>query len=111
MPHILPCPAPRVNFADSDFEILQDGKRRKRRPSTETLSDDGTGVDSQMQMPLHISEEEKALMKKRAHTCPVPKPPGIIGKVLGFKNEDDEGEQSGPRIVTQKVSQKRGEEP
>ena len=61
-------------------------------------------------MPLHISEEEKALMKKRAHTCPVPKPPGIIGKVLGFKSEDGEGEQPRPRIVTQKVSQLKREE-
>ena len=110
MPHILPCPAPRVNFAESDFEILEDGKRRKRRPSTETLSDESAGTDSELQIPLHISEEEKALMKKRAHTCPVPKPPGIIGKVLGFKNEDSEEEQSRPQMVTQKESRAREDE-
>lgn len=58
-------------------------------------------------MPLHISEEEKAVMRKKAHECPVPKPPGIIGRVLGFQGEDSRGELSRPRIVTQKVSKTR----
>ncbi len=62
-------------------------------------------------MPLHISEEEKAMMRRKAHECPVPKPPGIIGRVLGFKDEDSGDEPSRPRIVTQKVSKVREDGP
>lgn len=106
MPHILPCPAPRVNFADSDFEVLEDGRRRRRR-SSEVSIEDGSSTERRKQMPIHISEGEKAVMRKKAHECPVPKPPGIIGRVLGFQGEDCRGEQSRPRIVTQKVSKTR----
>ena len=48
-------------------------------------------------------------MRKRAHACPVPKPPGILGKILGFKSEDGEEEQSRPQIVTQRASKAREE--
>lgn len=106
MPHILPCPAPRVNFADSDFEVPEDGRRRRRRSSEASIEDEPS-TERRNQMPLHISEEEKAVMRKKAHECPVPKPPGIIGRVLGFQGEDSRGEQSRPQIVTQKVSKTR----
>lgn len=62
-------------------------------------------------MPLKISEDERAIMRKKAHECPVPKPPGIIGRVLGFKNEDSKEEQSRPRVVTQKASKSPEDKP
>lgn len=103
MPHIIPCPAPRIKFADSDYEIMEDGRRRRRRRTTEGPVDEDSGTEIVKEMPLHISEEEKAMMRKKAHECPVPKPPGIIGRVLGFKSEDSGEEQSRPRVVTQKT--------
>ena len=86
---------------------MEDGKRRRRRRTSEGLSEEGTGADSSKRIPLHISEEEKALMRKKAHECPVPKPPGIVGRLLGFKGEDSREERPRPRIVTQKASKVR----
>lgn len=86
---------------------MEDGRRRRRRRTSEGLSEEGTGADGTKRLPLHISEEEKALMRKKAHECPVPKPPGIIGRLLGFKGEDSREEQPRPRIVTPKASEVR----
>ena len=104
MPHIVPCPAPRVKFADSDFEITEDGKRRRRRPAvgSEESADGDKGVSA---LPA-ISDEEKLAMRKKSHACPVPKPSGIFGEVLGFKKETVEKVQR-PRIETTVVSPSR----
>ena len=107
MPHIIPCPAPRVKFADSELEVLEDGSRRRRRRTTEGADGGGVGIDEEKQMRLYVSEEEKAVMRKRAHECPVPKPPGAIGRVLGFKNEEDAAEQSRSRTESQETSKVR----
>ena len=85
---------------------MEDGRRKRRRRTTEGPIDESSEVGREKQMPLHISEEEKAMMRKKAHECPVPKPPGIIGRVLGFKSEDSGKEQSRPRVVTQKTPTK-----
>ena len=50
-------------------------------------------------------------MRKKAHECPVPKPPGIIGRVLGFKEEDSKEGLNRPRVVTQKGSKVPEEKP
>ena len=75
MPHILPCPAPRTDFADSGS--MKDGRRRrvKRRVESSDISEE------------EVTETE-AMMRK-AHECPVPKPKGIVGRVLGFENRDE----------------------
>lgn len=86
---------------------MEDGKRRRRRRTSEGLSEEGNGADSSKRIPLHISEEEKALMRKKAHECPVPKPPGIVGRLLGFKGEDSREGQPRPRVVTQKATKVR----
>ena len=111
MPHILPCPAPRVKFADSDFEVLEDGRRRRRRPSAEASNDERPGTCKEKHMPLYMTEEERAMMRKKAHECPVPKPPGIIGRLLGFQSEDSRKEQPRPSIVTQRASKVREDDP
>ena len=75
MPHILPCPAPRTDFADSD--PAKSGRRRRVRRRVEA--------------PNSTEEEssESEMMVKKAHECPVPKPKGIIGRVLGFQDKDE----------------------
>lgn len=90
---------------------MEDGRRRRRRRSSESSTEEVSGLDDSKRIPLHISEEEKALMRKKAHECPVPKPPGIIGRLLGFKSEDSGEEQPRPRIVTQKASKARENDP
>ena len=46
-----------------------------------------------------LSEKEEAALKKRAHECPVPKPRGIIGQVLGFKSAEKEEEEASTKRV------------
>ena len=94
MPHIVPCPAPRVQFADSELETLENGqvKRRRTRPiRTKGVSQDEESV---LGAQTAVSVEEEVAMRKAAHECPVPKPHGIIGKLLGFKSPEAEQVQS-----------------
>ncbi len=105
MPHIVPCPAPRVKFADSDLEITEDGKRRRRRP-TDGSEENGGGEKGNLALPV-ISEEEKLAMRRKSHECPVPKPRGIIGEVLGFKKEETAQKAPKAWIETTNVSRPR----
>ena len=91
------------------MEVLEDGRRRRRRRSTEAPIDDTSEMSSEKQMPLYISEEERAMMRKKAHECPVPKPPGVIGRILGFQDEKRREEHPKPQIIKQKVSEVRGD--
>ena len=85
MPHILPCPAPRADFAD--VEIMEDGRRRRRRRRLqESSTDEVQKVDESERMPLARIAEEAEEMARRAHECPVPKPKGLIGRIFGFED-------------------------
>ena len=86
---------------------MEDGRRRRRRRTTDDLIDENSGAEREARMPLYISEKEKERMRKKAHECPVPKPPGVIGRILGFNVEDREEEQSRPRVVTQTAAESR----
>ncbi|KAL2040038.1 hypothetical protein N7G274_007441 [Stereocaulon virgatum] len=109
MPHIIPCPAPRLKFADGEFEITEDGKRiRRRRPANAPNILDSSRVD-EIVPSLQISEEEKVKMRRTSHECPIPKPRGFIGEVLGFGKEDTVQKLPGPRVETTKVLRSRSE--
>ncbi|MCJ1378533.1 hypothetical protein MMC17_001632 [Xylographa soralifera] len=81
MPHILPCPAPRTEFAD--VEVGEDGRRRRRRRPSPPDSDGGADVLVEKDDNIGALSENE-IMARRAHQCPVPKPGGRIGQVLGF---------------------------
>ena len=85
MPHILPCPAPRAEFAD--VEVTEDGRRRRRRwrPAGDAEAD-----TTEDKLDEYDVVNERAIMEKRAHQCPVPKPSGVIGKALGFGRDRNE---------------------
>ena len=84
---------------------MEDGRRRRRRRTADDPIDESSGAGREASMALYISEEEKDRMRKKAHECPVPKPPGVIGRILGFNVEDREEVQSRPRVVTQTASE------
>jgi cytochrome c oxidase assembly factor 2 len=75
LPHMLPCPAPRVKFADGE---MPDGKRRRRRRPEITETAEGNVVEFN-----GIEDDEIRARAKRE--CPVPKPGGAVGELLGFK--------------------------
>ncbi|KAM0722845.1 hypothetical protein Q7P37_001043 [Cladosporium fusiforme] len=82
-PHILPCPVNPKQFADTiEGPDGQPMKRRKRRKQpTDDASSEGEGADSMV---------EDAIMaeNRRKRECPVPKPGGLVGQVMGFKEHE-----------------------
>ncbi|KAI1107458.1 hypothetical protein F4804DRAFT_160831 [Jackrogersella minutella] len=99
LPHILPCPAPRVKYADS--ETAADGTRRRRRRKPEpTEVKDGI---AQFESPNEDFEKKAAETRgttatraRRERECPVPKPGGVIGDLMGFKKSKTEDGKGGP---------------
>lgn len=78
-PHLLPCPVDRRQFADS-FET-PDGKRYRRKRK------DAGAVNEEIQ-EIDVSEEGSMMTSKPKRECPVPKPGGIVGQIMGFKSEE-----------------------
>jgi len=109
MPHIIPCPAPRIKYTEGDYEITEDGRRRRRRRS-EDIKEPGLDGPGEDQFPLRSGEDEENLTQKTAHECPVPKPKGLIGQVLGFKKDAVDEKIPRPRVETgAKTKSRRGD--
>ncbi|KAJ5098467.1 hypothetical protein N7532_005468 [Penicillium argentinense] len=98
MPHVFPCPAPRRTLADSEMMIAADGQqvpriRRRRRKDIEL--DAETARPGHPTPPGPVDEEVSTFFQMEAeaqkltqanHECPIPKPKGILGELLGFRN-------------------------
>lgn len=76
LPHLLPCPVDRRQFADTIEG--PDGKPRRRRRVKEA-ADDATPSNG---------NEEALNYAKRKRECPVPKPGGFVGQMMGFEKEE-----------------------
>jgi cytochrome c oxidase assembly factor 2 len=86
LPHALPCPAPRVAYADDG---TPHPRRRRRRKCTEEEQAKETLGES--------SEEDNEGLRRQKRECPVPKPGGIVGDILGFTGlSSTEGKGSKP---------------
>ncbi|CAI7608760.1 unnamed protein product [Penicillium discolor] len=97
MPHVFPCPAPRRTFADSEMTMTADGQqvprfRRRRRKDLE-VGPEGSQPDQPM--PAVVDEEVSTFLQMEAEAenlshinreCPVPKPKGVLGELLGFRD-------------------------
>ncbi|KAA8652542.1 hypothetical protein EYZ11_002572 [Aspergillus tanneri] len=99
MPHLFPCPAPRRTLADSEMMLNEDGQpiqrlRRRRRKDTppgmeeNTLSHTPQTSDDEVSTFLQLEEEAKRLAMT-GRECPVPKPRGVLGELLGFSSQKD----------------------
>lgn len=104
LPHIFPCPAPRRTLADSQAVPTTDGLQTKRsrgkRQNSDhiiQLSEDPATVNGASQHVADSSsvdevstflrtEAEAQSLARIGHECPVPKPRGIVGQLLGFSN-------------------------
>lgn len=84
MPHIVPCPVPRMKLADEELELSEDGRSRRRKKIHATNSDLAS-EETLGNVELSSLEEQRAAMRRKAHECPVPKPGGPIGRLLGMK--------------------------
>ncbi|KAF1831004.1 hypothetical protein BDW02DRAFT_633200 [Decorospora gaudefroyi] len=91
-PHIIPCPVDPRTHADSADPTKR--RRRRRVPEDDTCND----VMNEERRRRRLLEERLAAKRE----CPVPKPGGLIGQVLGVKNEEEDTEE--PRLsVVQRV--------
>lgn len=78
LPHVLPCPAPRVVYADDGSPI--NGKRRRRK-----CSDAEKGMGESAVVEVESGDRVEAGVRSGKRECPVPKPGGIVGEMLGFR--------------------------
>lgn len=99
LPHVLPCPAPRVMFAD-ESRSDPPSNRQKHQMSTATDDVEGSVGDRIHEGAKHcehesgraqarIGSEETQRLQAKAHECPVPKPSGRLGQLLGFTPSAD----------------------
>ncbi|KAF2862801.1 hypothetical protein K470DRAFT_194752, partial [Piedraia hortae CBS 480.64] len=69
LPHVLPCPVDRRPYADSAQEPQSEAGRRRRRRE---------------QQPTGQGDQIATRTERPKRECPVPKPSGLIGQVMGF---------------------------
>lgn len=83
MPHLLPCPAPRTTLAD--IEITPDGKRIRRAKAQKSQTKQIETTETR------LTPNEEAMLDsigdKTGRECPVPKPSGTFGRLLGFEDK------------------------
>ncbi|KAA8570954.1 hypothetical protein MFRU_011g00160 [Monilinia fructicola] len=120
LPHVLPCPAPRVAYADDGSGSQRPRRRRRKCPVDEVgEQEQGQGqIQAQRQLKAGGKDREARVQYKdfneriqeemggsgdtdhgeeiegrrtpAKRECPVPKPGGIVGGLLGFKSNVDE---------------------
>ena len=78
IPHIIPCPAPRVTYADGEIVEVNGKLRRRKRPQNTETKDGFVEFEGLKDGSVLSSHNTK-------RTCPVPKPGGVVGDMLGFK--------------------------
>lgn len=88
-PHLIPCPVDPRTLADSADPTGEKRRRRRRRIAEEDASDAITSEEKMRRLQI----EEKMSHRRE---CPVPKPGGLIGQVLGMRKEDDNAEDTRP---------------
>jgi len=72
-------------LADSAEPDALSGDPRKRRRRRISREDQGNGIMSEGQKKIREADE-----RPKRRECPVPKPSGLIGQVLGLKKEADD---------------------
>lgn len=109
MPHIIPCPAPRLAFAEGQqISISEEGGGRRRRRRRK--ADQGQEESISEEESVTVLDQRKESIKK-ARECPVPKPMGIIGSLLGSgKGEEEAAIPPKVRVETRKAERRRTDE-
>lgn len=116
-PHIIPCPVDTRALADSaDPDALSTRAKRRRRRCQ--VDKNGNPIMSKCittsepaSLSGDVSDEESATTgnsgndRTRRRECPVPKPGGLVGQILGLGKDED---GSIPPVVKVEPIQRRG---
>lgn len=86
LPHALPCPAPRITYADGEIIEDENGRRRRRRRVQQQSQEAQGGVVQFNNITQQDLVDHEGTRSKRE--CPVPKPGGKVGELLGFKQSN-----------------------
>ncbi|KAF2765059.1 hypothetical protein EJ03DRAFT_220849 [Teratosphaeria nubilosa] len=97
LPHVLPCPVDRRQFADT-IE-MSDGtiRRRRRRQRGEEVRDADCSTSE--------VDGEGGVAQRPKRECPVPKPCGIVGSIIGFKRMERGREAE---VVVKELEREKG---
>jgi cytochrome c oxidase assembly factor 2 len=95
-PHLIPCPVDPRTLADAPDPTGQNRRRRRRRTPDEETCNEFMSEERMKKIQL----EEKLSPKRE---CPVPKPGGLIGQVLGLKEEGEDVERISIRTRVEEV--------
>ena len=119
IPHILPCPVNPKQFADSesdnfDAAAAKRAKRleRKRLRQLENGSK-SEGLSDVRGKSTNGDEDIGAISKRelaRRRECPVPKPGGLIGEIMGFRKKPEDELPPARLVKVQSISSKRPKE-
>jgi hypothetical protein len=106
IPHVFPCPVPRHSYADSErqLQLDKDGnpipKRTPKQDSRLAKAEANKAKTLEDEAALFRQLQQEAdMLEKQARECPVPRPKGWIGRVLGFESQQ---EQSSAEMQQQK---------
>ncbi|KAI9724153.1 MAG: hypothetical protein M1812_000872 [Candelaria pacifica] len=99
LPHILPCPV-NTGTEYAEGEMRGDGQRRRRRRSRPSLPRET--ISTSGEVPEDRSPDERLVVDK-TRECPVPKPGGRVGKMLGFTEQAGDQQARGTRIPVQTI--------
>lgn len=76
-------------------QIIRKQRRKSSHPSGQTGgSEHEQEIDDEIARFRQMEEEAKRMAKIRRE-CPVPKPGGVIGEILGFKSKGDSNGRDG----------------
>lgn len=82
IPHLFPCPRPRVQYLDSDGRPLSlSGEQLKQLQATELE------VEATIFRELQAEAERLEKLEREKRVCPIPKPGGFVGRMLGFEDQ------------------------
>jgi len=92
IPHLFPCPRPRNGQYESDNRLrkpnpqIPQPKETHSQGGASPQSPNTSSRDAEEAMLFRELEAEARLLEKQAEVreCPVPKPRGVLGRVLGF---------------------------
>jgi hypothetical protein len=114
IPHLFPCPRPRTGYADAEIQFDDEGRPIRRTTkgkisdtalrssaqgrsclvSDKSLQQQSQNTRKGLTQSKNLEEEaalfrelqrEEEVLEKEARECPVPKPTGLIGRLLGFE--------------------------
>ncbi|KAL2070455.1 hypothetical protein VTL71DRAFT_13481 [Oculimacula yallundae] len=93
LPHVLPCPAPRVTYADDGTPQTRKGRRKRKCP----VDENGSSVVKDVSTIEESGNDLEGVgSRKQKRECPVPKPGGLVAEIMGLRDSSSDGKGSKP---------------